>query len=435
MSTTFWRTLYSWFLSPLLRGMAHGIAVFNTNLRAGLQGRKGVWQRLEAQVARRNPEKSLIWFHVASAGEFLQAQPVFERFVQDGDDCAVTFSSVNGYKWARRARFEEGLQPLIQEYLPLDSVGNMRRMLRLLRPAAIVYVKYDLWPNLVWEAHDAGIPQFLISATLQPHSARVTLGLARSFYHTLYSCLDGIFVMSEDDHQRFWAANPDHPHIEVVGSTGFDIVLDRKKRLKPPALPEGMNDKCVFIAGSTWPQDEECIFPALKEALDRYPDMMAIIAPHEPADKHLTHSESAFSHLEVERFTTLQETGGRMPQVLVVDTIGVLSSLYALGNVAYVGGAFTTGVHNVIEPAVMGLPVIFGPKHHNSPEALELLERGCAFAINDPEEFRAHLFRFLEHPEQAERIGEHAIQSIESRAGVAERCFQLIKNEMARRIY
>lgn len=426
MNKHLWRFLYARIASPLASAVLPIIARNIPNLQAGLEGRKELWLRLKAQVAQRNPAKPLIWFHVASAGEFLQAQPVMERCYRQGYECAVTFTSVNGYTWGQRAKFAPGFEPVIKEYLPLDTAPNMRRILALLRPAAIVYVQYDLWPNLIWEARDAGIPQFLISATIQPKSQRFASYFSRSFYQTIYACLNGIFTVTDDDRLRFLATNPHHPNIQVVGNTRFDSVLDRKKRVAPPKLPEYAQEKFIFIAGSSWPPDEECFFPALRDALEQWPNLFVIIAPHEPTPEHLRHAETFFHDMPLARFTALQQTPDLSCRILLVDTVGVLSSLYSVATLAYVGGAFTTGVHNVMEPAVMGLPVIFGPKHQNAAEAVDLAQRGAAFSVAAPDEFRAILFKFLKQPDECRRLGQMAQQIIEAQSGAADRCFALI---------
>lgn len=407
------------------------VAVTHQNLKAGFEGRKGLWQRLTDQIRQRDPAKPLIWFHVSSAGEFLQARPVIERCLQQGVECALTFTSVNASKWLQKSPFPDAQRPVVIDYLPLDSQRNMRRMIKLLRPNCLVYVKYDLWPNLVWEAHAAGIPQYLLCAAIQPRSKRLTSWLGRSFYRALYACLSGIFTVTDDDRQRFLLTNPDHPNIRTVGDTKFDSVLDRKRRLPPPKLPDYVKDKFVFIAGSSWPPDEECFFPALKDALEQYPDLLVMIIPHEPTEEYMRHSETFFQEYPLKRLSRLNPDATEPVRIIVGDTIGVLSSLYAAGTLAYVGGAFTTGVHNVVEPCAMGLPVIFGPKHDNSPEALDLLKRGLAFTVRTPDEFRSILFRFLKNREECRQLGRQAIQTIESQAGAADQCFELITKGMS----
>lgn len=426
MKQQIWRLCYSWLACPLGWLVGQLLAFKNHTLKESLDGRKGLWQRLDAQLAHRDQKKPLIWFHVASAGEFLQAQPVLDRCVQYGFECAVTFMSVNGYKWIQNSTFQPDRRPVVIEYLPLDFARNMRRLLKKLQPAVIVYVNYDLWPNLIWEACAAGIPQYLISATIQPRSKRLTSRLACSLYRTLYSCLNGIFTVTEQDRQRFLSTNPEHPNIHVLGDTRFDSVIARKRKLSPPKLPAYIKDKLVVIIGSSSSSDDVHIFPPLKEALQRYPDLFLIIVPHEPTEEYLQNSETFFHHFPAERLTTLQEYPMQPPRIIFVDTVGVLSSLYSVGTLAYVGGGFYPRVHNVMEPSVMGLPVIFGPIYDNSPEAIDLLQRGFAFTVKNTEEFRAQLFEFLDNPEKCKQLGQQAQQVIESQAGVADRYFELI---------
>jgi 3-deoxy-D-manno-octulosonic-acid transferase len=426
MNRQIWRAAYS-LAYPLLWTGIHGAALANRNVKEALAGRKGLWQRLEHQLANRNPSRPLVWFHVASAGEFLQAQPVIERCHQNGFECAITFTSVNGMKWIRKTRFAPGQQPVIIEYLPLDSRRNMRRLLETLRPSVIVYVAYDLWPNLIWEAKRKRITQHLISAALQPRSRRLISSAGRSFYKTLYHCLDGIFTITEADRQRFLATDPEHPNIQVAGDTRFDSVMDRKRRLSPPALPSYVAEKFVLVIGSSSPVDDPHIFPALKAALEKYPDLLLFIVPHEPTETHLGQTEKFFGGFSMERFTKLRQSPDLPPRIIQVDTIGILSALYAVGDLAYVGGGFGPRVHNVMEPAVMGLPVIFGPIFDNSPEAEDLVKEGIAFAVADGEAFKTRLFELLEHPDKCRRLGQQAAQALAARAGATDRSFQAIE--------
>lgn len=430
MTQKSWNFLYTWLLLPLLLTALRLMAFKDQKIRESLAGRQGLWKRLEEQIIHRDIHKPLIWFHVVSVGEYLQAEPVIERCLRAGFECAVTLSSVSGYNWAKRTQTSGKMNLLLVEYLPFDFPTNIRRILAILQPAGIVYVKFDLWPNLIWQAHSAKIPQFLLSATLQPRSLRVTSALGRSFYGTIYACLDGIFAVTEDDTRRFRSSNPRHSNIQTVGDTRFDSVLDRKQRLPQPHLPAYVQEKFVFIAGSSWPPGEERIFPALAEALQKFPNLLVIIAPHEPTEAHLNHGEVFFKEFKTQRLTQLAEAPEEQPRVILVDTIGVLSSLYYVGNLAYVGGAFTTGVHNVMEPCVMGMLATFGPIHYNSPEALALLEQGFAFTFKEKEEFRAILFRLLQDRQYCDKLGKQAAQMIESRGGAADKCFNFIQQKV-----
>ena len=182
-----WNFFYTWFLLPLILVVLHFVSFKDQKIKESLAGKKGIWKRLDEQILQRNSQIPLIWFHVASAGEYLQGEPLMKKFIRKGYDCAVTFSSVSGYEWCKRMQSNEcdssvRLQPIVAEYLPHDFPKVVRRLLATLNPSAIVYVRYDLWPNLIWNAHAAGVPQFLISATLRSRSFRVTSAIGRSLY-------------------------------------------------------------------------------------------------------------------------------------------------------------------------------------------------------------------------------------------------------------
>ncbi len=424
--TQVWQVIYTWIGLPLLLGIFHLFSLKEKKIRDSLAGREGLWARLDEQIIQRNIQRPLIWFHVVSAGEYLQAEPVIERCLEKGFDCAVTLSSISGYKWAKRSPLSDNDQLIVIDYLPFDFPFNIRRILAIFQPSVIVYTKFDLWPNLIWIAHQQGIPQYLISATLQPRSLRLTSAPARSFYGSIYACLDGILTVSREDEQRFRMTNPDHPDIQVVGDTRFDSVLNRKNRLPQPKLPSYVKEKFIIIIGSNWPPDEDCIFPALAEALQKFPDLLLIIAPHEPTEEHLRNSETFFKDFKIARFTQLEEKPQEQPRIILNDTIGVLASMYHIGKLAYVGGGFTTGVHNVMEPCVMGMPVIFGPIHYNSPEAVDLLQKGFAFTVKEQKEFHQILFQLLQDRESCVTLGKKAAQTIEAQCGAAQQCFQMI---------
>lgn len=426
MSPIQWKILYTWIALPLLWVVSKILSLKNEKMKKSIDGKKGSVLRIGEGMIHQNLRKPLVWFHVASVGEYLQALPIMERCFDHDMECVVTFNSISGYEWAKKSKFPEGQEPLAIDYLPFDFPGSMKYLLAVLQPAAVVYAKFDLWPNLIWEARAQSIPQFLVSATLHHKSLRLTSALMRSFYGTVYACLDGIFAVSEADADRFRMSSPRHPNIQILGDTRLESVLDRKKQLPQPNLPVQFHEKFVMVLGSIWPKDEEQIFPALSEALDQFPDLHLIIAPHEPTEEHLATGEAHFKSHAMGRLTQLEQVETKDLRVVMVDTVGVLSSLYFAGNLAYVGGAFTTGVHNILEPSVMGMPVIFGPRHHNAPEAFELLGHGFAFAIENTHDFRKILFDLLNDRTKCATLGQASATAIEAQSGAADRCFQSI---------
>ena len=421
----FWRTVYSFLILPLGLGLIWIAAFWRPKLRAGWDGRRGLWGRMEAGAASRDLARKLVWFHVASAGELLQALPVLRRLLDDGFQCALTVTSPSGIPWALRER--ERLPGLIvADFLPLDCRRNARRLLRLLSPAALVYVKYDLWPNLVWEAGRAGVPQFLISAALRPGSARGRSSVARSFYASLYRAVSGIFTVTAEDRDRFLRAAPSHPNIAVTGDTKYDMVLGREAELSPPSFAGNFSGEKWLVAGSTWPEDDAHILPPLITAMRRDASLLLIIAPHEIHGGRMEVLEAALREFSPLRLSALN-SGGNLPdslpnshRVILVDSVGQLAGLYRLASIAYVGGGFGTGVHNVLEAAVMGVPVIFGPRHHNAPEAVALLEAEGAFLVRDGHAFGDTLAALLEEPTRREKAGAAAKAHVLAGSGAAQ---------------
>ncbi len=414
---------YNLVLLPLLRLAVRVKARKDCKLREGLERRREVWKRLGNSLGDRDWQKPLLWFHVASAGELLQAQPVISRCVAEGWQCVLTYSSINALRWVERL----GGVPevLAVDFLPEDTSFNVRRLLGLIQPSGIVHVSYDLWPNLIWEAQRQGIPQGLISALVHAGSAREAKGVGRALYRSLYEALEFIGAVAEADRARILRSAPQHPEVFVMGDTRCDSVLERRDHLPSPNFPEAASGKFILVAGSTWPPDEQCLSQGLKSALSDHPDLFVILAPHEPTEPHLQAIATGFAEFQPQRWTQRQDA---IPQtrMLIVDQVGLLAGLYRGANLAYVGGAFTTGVHNTLEPAALGLPVIFGPRHDNSHEALSMVERGLAFTVQTPNSFDTVLKDLLNDRKRCQELGAQAREFVEAQAGASAQATQRI---------
>ena len=430
MTSRFWFLTYNLILLPLLSGIVRIFASYNSKISESIEKREGLWERLEVAVSKRDWQKPLLWFHVASAGEFLQAQPLIVRCIAEGAECVVTYSSVNAYHWLQRPAQTETQNLLAAEFLPVDKIHNIRSLLGLLQPSRLVWVSYDLWPNLVWEAHRQGIPQSLISGIIHAGSLRTVNFIGRSFYHSLYECLEHILTVSEADSQRVLSAIPNHPLVKVMGDTRCDSVLERRDNIEIPQLPPAAKDSFVFVAGSTWPQDESCIFSGLQEALNKFPELFLVLAPHEPTEEHLKNAENFFSGTQMVRWSQVN-TATLDVRILLIDSVGILAGIYHSAKIAYVGGAFTTGVHNILEPAAMGAAVAFGPKHSNSMEALIMLEQKLATTVKNSSEFQNWLFDILGNQELCDQLGRSSKEFVETQAGAAKICIPFLMDGLS----
>jgi len=425
MAKRFWFVVYNFIFLPLLSWTVKILAPFRRNIKDSLEKREGLWERLENAVSNRDWQKPLLWFHVASAGELLQAQPLIDRCSAQGSECVLTYSSVNAFRWLQQPEQEKMGNLLVAEFLPLDLISNVRRLLGLLQPSRLIWVSYDLWPNLVWEANRQKIPQSLISGIVHASSLRTVSFAGRSLFCSLYQCLEHILTVSEADRQRVLSAFPEHPYVEVMGDSRCDSVLERRDSLQVPKLPAAAENKLVFIAGSIWPQDEKCVFPGLKDALESHSDLFLIIAPHEPTKDHLSNAENYFAGIPISRWSNMSIESEQV-RILLIDSVGILASLYHHAQMVFVGGAFTTGVHNVLEPAAMGSTVSFGPKHSNSMESLQMLEQGLAACVRNAEEFQSWIHNLLEDRKHCMELGKKSKEFVEGQAGASERCLPLL---------
>ncbi len=417
--------LYNFFFLPLFLGIVKILAPFRQNIKDSLKKREGLWERLENAISKRDCQKPLLWFHVASAGELLQAQPLIDRCSAQGSECVLTYSSINAFHWLQKQEQEKTLNLLVAEFLSIDLISNVRRLLGLLQPTRLIWISYDLWPNLVWEAHRQNIPQSLVSGIVHASSMRSVSFIGRNFSRSLYKCLDHILTVSEADRKRVLSAFPEHPYVDVMGDTRCDSVLERRKNMQAPKLPVAAENKLIFVAGSTWPKDEKCVFPGLKNALESYPDLFLIIAPHEPTEDHLSNVENYFAGIPILRWSNITYDSKKV-RILLIDSIGILASVYHHAQIVFIGGAFTTGVHNVMEPAVMGATVSFGPKHSNSNECLQMLEKGLATCINNSYEFQSWLNSLIEDRKRCMELGKQSKEYVEGQAGASERCLSLL---------
>ncbi len=403
---------------------------FSPKLRATLRQQREIC--LESVLAKRNMQQPLVWFHAASAGEFLQGLPVMRHLLEAKVLCVLSFSSPSTAAWAKRSQAKHALWRASFP-LPLDNRHRIQGLLQRLKPAALVFIKYDLWPNLVWEARLTGIPIHLLGGTLHRHSGRWKWGL-RGWFRCLLESTSHLAAASETDAGYFRALCPQHKYIRVLGDSRFDSVLERLKEA-PPAVPAGIAQaKQVLVVGSSWPQDERLLLSGIKQALRQFADFAVVLAPHEPASQPLAYLQQALGEFGCVRLSqagrSAADAATNDSRVLLVDEVGRLASCYKLGSMAYVGGGHTTGVHSVLEPAAAGLAVSFGPFYQNSVEAGEMEAQGLAVCTATAQAFSRQLLKWLQSPATTRQIGQQAQVFVKQRAGAARACSQQILDSL-----
>ena len=424
--TTFWKLIYRFILQPLLMQFIQQQAKKKPNLKEALEGRIGIWERLDEALQQRDWNLPLLWLHAASAGEILQAEPILRQFEKENVQIALTYTSVNAKRWLESGSTKLPDSVICKDHLPIDSHFNALRILAKLQPNALVYVSYDLWPNLVWEAQRRGVPQFLVSALVHQGSWRHSNLIGRSLFSTIYQAMQEIAAISAGDAQRILESYP-KSIIKVVGDTRVDSVLSRRDGVTAPDFPQTWNKANVLIGGSIWPADMACLRSVLHEALEELPQLRLILVPHEPTVEHISEIQEIFSRYPIHLWSQGQKEGFAQARVLIVDAIGVLSSLYAKANLAFVGGAFTTGVHNIMEPAAFGLPTFFGPRFRNYATAIRFVEYKLAYSVRNAEELRSSIMPLLKEPDKAKELGLRARNLLEQEAGAAQQCAEMVR--------
>lgn len=380
----FYRILYSSILVYFLYVAFVVGALFSSKTRSALIGRFGLWARYKKNLPPKTNKKR-IWFHVSSAGELEQAKPLIRLFNErekDGIEIILTYFSPSAIRPAANI---PGV--LFSDYLPLDTYFNTKRIFNMIMPDAVIFVKFDIWPNIVWEAEGRGVSTFLIDGTLHRKSMRYSNFIGQSFYNSVYMSFKTIGVVSESDLKRFMITSPKHNNVKILGDTRFDQVAFRASQNDPNKLPMSMREykeKLTIICGSTWDADDKHILKPLRDLLEDVSVLNLILVPHEPTPKHIQKYVEYFAAYAPVKLSEIRR-GSKGGRVVLVDEVGCLAEIYRLASVAYVGGAFSTGVHNVMEPSIMGLPTVFGPFYYNSPEAEALVRNNCAFsgAISD----------------------------------------------------
>jgi 3-deoxy-D-manno-octulosonic-acid transferase len=409
---------------PLLPLLSRG----EGKLARGIRGREGVLKRMEAWAREhRDRSRPLAWFHAPSVGEGLQARAVLEAFRRRRPDAQVayTYFSPSAESFARTVPAD------FADYLPFDLPGQVGRALDILRPSVFAFSKTDVWPNLTRQASCRHIPLALLSATLPASSSRLG-GPARALLAAAYSRLDRVAAISADDAARFAALGVPPERCSVMGDARFDQVWQRAAsvdRASAILAPFAGFDGLTLVAGSTWPADEECLLPAFAAAWESTGHhMRLILVPHEPTELHLEAAETWLDALAVPH-ARLQSVldGAHVPQAVIVDRVGVLGDLYALADVAYVGGGFgTAGLHSVLEPAAFGVPVIFGPRHANAREAGELTALGAAISAENGDGLHDALAALATDAADRQRRGAVARNYVQRGRGAAERGAEVI---------
>lgn len=383
-------------------------APFHAKARKMVTGREHLLPEIKAKlVSNTHP---LIWFHCASLGEFEQGRPVLEKITAQFPQykTLLTFFSPSGYEVRKDY---PGAHYIF--YLPLDTPGNARQFLNLVNPTLAVFVKYEFWYYYLHELKQRHIPTISISAIFRPD--QLFFKPYGGFYRNILRCFTHIFTQNKFSADLL--ANINLSKVTVAGDTRFDRVLQTAAAVRSiPIVEDFKQDSPLFIIGSSWPQDMEILIPFIQKWANQ---VKFIIAPHEIHEKDLLALETQLIDQTI-RYSQAKQHKAADFRVLLIDNIGMLGSLYAYGNYAYIGGAFGKGLHNTLEAAVFGLPLFFGPNYQKFQEAIDLVQLQVAFQIQNTAELTTTFARLYANNNLYQTTAAQAKNYVQTQAGATD---------------
>ena len=385
--------------------------------------RLGQWKTNSILREKIDRNAKYIWFHASSLGEFEQGRPMMEKIKAEHPEYKIllTFFSPSGYEVRKNYNGADVIC-----YLPFDTPYRVKKFLNLANPSIAVFIKYEFWGNYLQELKHRNIPVYIISSIFRRD--QLFFQWFGYPYRKMLYCFTHLFV--QDDRSAALLKEFGITNVTVTGDTRFDRVLDVRNQARELSPVEhfvcegGKEKRLTLVAGSSWPQDEEILIPYFNE----HPEMKLIIAPHEIHREHLMYIESLLKRPSVRLSDVCHDQSlAEGKDCLIVDSFGLLSSIYRYGTIAYIGGGFGAGIHNTLEAAVYGIPVLFGPKYHKFKEAKDLIKVGGGFSVSDKQSFCEKMDELLTYHEVLEAAGESAGQFVNGNAGATDKILRIIK--------
>ncbi len=414
---------YDIFLKAFALGF-QAAALFNIKARLGVQGRKDIFSRIKANASPGNQQ--LIWMHCASLGEFEQGRPVLESLKQQYPHITIvlTFFSASGYEVMKNYKGADHIY-----YLPMDSPSNAKRMIDALNPSLVLWVKYEYWYYYLHELKNRNIPVLLISGIFRErHSFFKWYG---KIWRQMLLCFTHLFVQNESS-GNLLATIGFLENVSITGDTRFDRVIEIAEKFEPlPLIAQFCGNSKVLVAGSTWEDDEA----ELTHYVRANPQIKFIIAPHEIDADNLKDvkeefPDSVFYSDLIKNQQQATDDQIKIPHVLIIDNVGMLSRLYQYADITYVGGGFgADGVHNVLEAAVYGKAVIYGPEYEKYSEAIELVECGGGISIENALELESILNELWKDETLLATKGNAAKKYVYANKGASNKIIQFIQEK------
>lgn len=400
--TKFWFLVYNILFLPLIWTGFRVISLFNPKIREGFKGRKTIFSDLKSW--KLNPTSKKIIFHSSSLGEFQQAIPIIKELSQKGYEIIATFFSPSGYNNSKNL-----LPDIKKTYIPFDSYVNVKKFIDAVNPEMIVLMRYDLWYNFLYYSKKKNIKIVIANARFDEKDKFWKLHLVKSIKKSMYGMVDRMFVIDRSDYDNYVSMMKGYDtKVIMAGDSKFERVYEASKNIRVESVIDAsiLKDKKVFVIGSSWKDDEEIILPVINKLPEFGDNLLTVLVPHEPKETKILAIENNikdnFSNLKTIRLSNIKNYSDE--NLVIVDSIGKLLSLYSAAYVAYVGGGFRTGLHNVLEPAIFNIPVFFANEVKNSDEDEILLDKGCGILVSTRDRFYRDFKKLLKDKEHYSKV-------------------------------
>lgn len=402
--------------------LVHLAAFFIPKARLFVKGRVHTFEHINVIAPNMH---NCIWFHVSSLGEFEQARPLIEEIKKQypEEKIVLTFFSPSGYEIRKDYKLVDYVS-----YIPMDTDKNARQFIEKLKPRMAIFIKYDFWYHFLHQLKKHEIPTFLVSSIFRPN--QVFFKWYGGFFRKMLGFFTHIFVQNTESKELLF--NLAIYNTTVINDTRFDRVHDIAQKVKPLDLINTFkSENDLLIAGSTWPQDEKILITYINKNI---PELKTIIAPHEIGEEHIKNIEKQLK-IPFIRYSKANINQIKDFKVLIIDNIGMLSSLYQYGDIAYIGGGFGAGIHNILEPATFGMPILFGPKYKKFNEALELVWLGGAFPVHSEQGLHESIDNFLQNRHKLDTAKNISRYYVEKNIGGTQKVIDFICEQMKLKLY
>ena len=423
-----WVLIYNVVFYPLLFVVGCLFSLLNNKFRKGVFGRFQSISKLTNYFKTIDQTKDIYWFHAASLGEFYQVKPEIDglKEVSTNNITILSFSSPSGFENAKSNSID------FKFYMPFDFPWSVNRALKIIAPKKIIFASYDIWPNMVWMANRMDIHTNIFSARVKDGSIKLK-PVFMSFYKSIYQSLSTIYTVADKDYKRIKKiiGVSDKPILRSLGNPRYDMVMKTVDDFTQVHQQSVLLRQKRIIIGSAHSEDDENFIPVLSQIMKDNPDYKVLYAPHEPGETEISRIQSLFKKHGFESSIFQKKDSFKLPdeRVIVLGIVGVLSKLYWQGQIAYVGGGFSTGIHNVMEPAIARLPVLFGPNYQHAHEAEELLENSGGFCINTRDEFNVVMNQLISEKEYYLKTSFVATEVIHNNLGSSTRIIRSLIRE------